>query len=110
VLLLCLFLVAATGMGFLLLAFYRESATAEIKRSEAVVARACDSIRDRYATSRFDRHIGADANDPAVRRELNAASGSSARATLPTHFQPMKGPVRRPMFQPRRSIVSATSI
>ncbi len=40
---------AAIVVGFLLLQLYRTSSSAQEQRAEAVVARACDAIRDRFA-------------------------------------------------------------
>jgi signal transduction histidine kinase len=44
-------MVAAVAVGVLLVQFYQQSTAAQAQRAEAVVARACDMIRDRY---RFD--------------------------------------------------------
>ncbi|WP_419728747.1 sensor histidine kinase [Lichenicola sp.] len=41
-------LAASIGVGLLLIQLYRTSTTAQVERSEAVLAGACDSIRDRY--------------------------------------------------------------
>ena len=42
-------LAACIAVGFLLFQLYRQSTDAQVGRAEAVVARACDMIRDRYA-------------------------------------------------------------
>lgn len=39
---------ASVAVGVLLVQFYRQSTAAQVQRAEAVVARACDMIRDRY--------------------------------------------------------------
>ncbi len=41
-------LLTSVGVGLLLVQLYRSSSTAQVERGEAVVARACDMIRDRY--------------------------------------------------------------
>lgn len=41
-------LVACIAAGFLLVQLYQQSTEAQVGRAEAVVARACDLIRDRY--------------------------------------------------------------
>ena len=41
-------LVASVAVGILLIQLYRQSTQAQVGRAEAVVARACDLIRDRY--------------------------------------------------------------
>jgi signal transduction histidine kinase len=41
-------LVACVAVGFLLIQLFQQSTAAQIGRAEAVVARACDLIRDRY--------------------------------------------------------------
>jgi hypothetical protein len=42
-------LVACIAVAFFLVRLFHESTEAQIGRAEAVVARACDLIRDRYA-------------------------------------------------------------
>jgi hypothetical protein len=44
----CLSLLACIALAFLLLSLFHQSTEARIGRAEAVVARACDLIRDRY--------------------------------------------------------------
>ena len=44
----CLSLIACIALGFLLLTLFQQSTDARIGRAEAVVARACDLIADRY--------------------------------------------------------------
>ena len=41
-------LLACVAVGFLLLQLYRQSTAAQVGRAEAVIARGCDLIRDRY--------------------------------------------------------------
>jgi signal transduction histidine kinase len=41
-------LAASVAVGVLLVQFYRQSTAAQVQRAEAVVARACDMIRERY--------------------------------------------------------------
>lgn len=66
-------LAAVVGVALLLLQLYRDSTAAQVQRAEAVIARACDMIRDRYAfyTSGWSGDAQAE-DDAAFRRELNA--------------------------------------
>jgi signal transduction histidine kinase len=54
-------LAASAAVGALLVQFYRQSTAAQVQRAEAVVARACDMIRDRYAV---DVRNGTEAGSP----------------------------------------------
>ena len=42
-------LAACVAVGVLLVQLYQQSTSAQVGRAQAVVARACDLIRDRYA-------------------------------------------------------------
>lgn len=64
---------ASIAVGTLLVQFFRESTTAQVQRAEAMVARACDMIRDRYAFYTNDWNGSATASDTTqFRRGLTA--------------------------------------
>jgi signal transduction histidine kinase len=69
-------LIACIAVGFLLLQLYQQSTEAQVGRAEAVVARACDLIRDRYgfyATGWFGPQQGQ--LDDKLRSDLATAVG-----------------------------------
>src|SRR5689334_8328905 len=70
-------LAASVAVAVLLVQLYQESSTAQVQRAEAIVARACDMIRDRYA---FDVSGGtaADASDSNVAFRKSLADAVSA--------------------------------
>ena len=67
---------ASLAVGFLLLQLYQQSTAAQIGRAEAVVARACDLIRDRYGfyTAGWSGR-GSGQSDPRLRSDLATAVG-----------------------------------
>ena len=66
-------LLACAAVGALLVQLYQLSASAQTGRAEAVVARACDLIRDRYAfyTAGWNGPVPP-LSDPSLRRDLAA--------------------------------------
>ena len=70
----CLSLLSGLVLAVLLVGLYRQSSEAQVGRSQAVLARACDLIRDRYGFY-VAGWGGPDdaAADPALRRDLVAA-------------------------------------
>ena len=67
-------LAACVAAGALLVQLSGQSATAQVQRGEAVVARACDLIRDRYAFYIIGwRGPVPPLDDPALRADLGAA-------------------------------------
>ncbi|EWY42449.1 histidine kinase [Skermanella stibiiresistens SB22] len=66
-----LLLASAGSTGFLLVEFYRQSATVQVAQAETAVARACQDITDRYAffTAGWARPAVVDA-DPALKADL----------------------------------------
>ena len=69
-------LLACVAVGVLLLQLYQQSAAAQIGRAEAVVARACDLIRDRYGFYAAGwSGPGAGETDARLRTDLAAAVG-----------------------------------
>ena len=66
-------LIAAVTTGFVLVELYRQSAAAQVSRAEAVVARACGDIADRYAFYVAGwRGPVPDLGDPQLRRDLTS--------------------------------------
>ncbi len=66
-------LVAAVTTAFVLVELYRQSAASQVSRAEAVVARACSDIADRYAAYATAWHGSVpDLADPQRHRELTA--------------------------------------
>ena len=63
-------LAASLGVGLLLIQLYRTSTTAQVERSEAVIASACDSIRERYGFYMAGSGNPADPADPLLRSGL----------------------------------------
>ncbi len=67
----CLALAASAGVALLLVQLTRTSASAEMGRAEAVVASACDAIRDRYGFYVTDWNgAGSGPADPGFARDL----------------------------------------
>ncbi len=73
-------LVASIAVGAVLVQFFHESTTAQVQRAEAVVARACDMIRDRYAFYTANWSGSAATSDMAQFRSGLAAVVSAALA------------------------------
>jgi signal transduction histidine kinase len=74
--------VSATVTAFLLLAFYQQSANAQVGRAEEIVARSCRELNDRYAFFVSGWH-GADAGslDDTLKQELTmVVAAALARA------------------------------
>ena len=73
-------LAASAAVGVLLVQLYQSSTTAQVERAQAVVAHACDVVRDRYAfyVAGWD---GAGAGDAGFGRQLAAvvAAGLAAQ-------------------------------
>jgi signal transduction histidine kinase len=70
-------LAASAAVGVLLVQLYRQSTAAQVQRAEAMVARACDTIRDRY-TVYVQNSTGADAAETNPRFRANLATLVSA--------------------------------
>ncbi len=69
-------LLACVAVGFLLIQLYQQSTAAQIGRAEAVVARACDLIRDRYGFYAAGwSGLGASQPDDRLRTDLATAVG-----------------------------------
>jgi hypothetical protein len=69
-------LLACVAVGLLLVQLYQQSTEAQIGRAEAVVARACDLIRDRYGFYAAGwTGLGAGRPDDRLRTDLAAAVG-----------------------------------
>jgi signal transduction histidine kinase len=67
-------LAACIGVGVLLVQLYRESTAAQVGRAQAMTARACDLIRDRYRFYAAGSHGPVLAwGDEGLRRDLTAA-------------------------------------
>lgn len=62
-------LVSSLVLGFLLISVFRQSTEARLGRTQAVLARACDIIRDRYSFYNAGGPLTA-VSDPALRRDL----------------------------------------
>jgi signal transduction histidine kinase len=64
-------LAASLGVGFLLIQLYQTTTRAQVGRAEALVTRACDTIRDRYGFYVAGwQGDGADANDAGFQQDL----------------------------------------
>jgi signal transduction histidine kinase len=67
-------IIACVGVGVMLVQLYRQSNEAKVGRSEAVLAHACDLIRDRYRFYTTGWHGPApELGDETLRRDLTAA-------------------------------------
>lgn len=67
-------LAACVGVGVLLVQLYQQSTAAQVGRAQAMAARACDLIRDRYAFYAADWHDPSPSlSDEELRRDLTAA-------------------------------------
>jgi signal transduction histidine kinase len=67
-------LAACIAVGVLLVQLYQQSTAAQVERAQAVAARACDLIRDRYAFYAAGWHGPVPASsDEGLRRDLTAA-------------------------------------
>jgi signal transduction histidine kinase len=74
VLLWLLSLAACVGVGVLLVQLYQQSTTAQVGRAQAIAARACDLIGDRYAFYATGWHGPSPSlNEEGLRRDLTAA-------------------------------------
>jgi hypothetical protein len=106
-------LLACSAVGVFLVQFYQQSTTARVGRADAVIARACDLIRDRYdvyaaswsgaATAQSDKTLRSElatAVALALVRQNGVEGGESGRPRpdrSPTPFQPTPGPGPRPI-------------
>jgi hypothetical protein len=71
---------AAVTSGYVMLALFRQSATAQIGQSEALAGRACDAIGQAYRFYTAGWQAGEpDLNDPALRRGLSAVVVTALR-------------------------------
>ena len=73
-------LLSSAVLGVLLVGLYRQSTEAQVERAQAVLARGCDLIRDRYEFYVADWSGPADeAGDPVLRRDLRIAVNLALR-------------------------------
>jgi len=90
-------LAGGVAVAVLLLELYQQSSQAQIERAQAVIARGCDLIRDRYGffTSHWSGHP-ADVMDPELRNRLAAVVGLALEHESGVEggiWQPTAGPL-----------------
>lgn len=77
----CLLLISAAGTGFLLFAFYRQSAAVQVANADAAVARACRDLSDRYRffVTGWNGPSASSIDDETKTQLVNAASLALSR-------------------------------